>query len=103
MSSYICPATYFLLHLWRACNEEGDGFHFNKLVYPFAVSIYFVFISSYRFVFSFRSVISRKAALSDVVDTMFSKKSLIYLVFRQLEIRDAVIGNRTAKLKKCEG
>ena len=92
VSSYICPATYFVLHLWRACNEEGDWFHFNMLAYPFAVGIYFVCISSYGFLFSFRSVISRKTALSDVVDTMFSqKKWLMCLVFRQLEIRDAVI------------
>jgi hypothetical protein len=69
----------------------------------FSFDIYFVCISSYEFVFSFRSVSSRKAALSDVVDTMFSKKWLAYLVFRQLEIRDAVIGNWTAEPEKCEG
>lgn len=73
--------------LWHACNEEGDGFHVNnKLAYAFAVDIYFVCISSYGFVFIFRSVSSRKDALSDVVDTVFSKKWLRYLVFHQLEI-----------------
>ena len=82
-----------VLHLWRVCNVEGDGFHFNKLEYPFAVDICFVCISRYKFVFSFRSVISRNASLSDVVVTRFSKKWLMYLVFRQLEIRDAVIHN----------
>jgi len=55
------------------CNEEGGGFHFTKLAYPFAFDIYFVCISSYGFVFSFRAVSSRKAALSDVVDTCSPK------------------------------